>query len=57
MGAKWKVVGTDPSTSGEIVTVRAEQMSNVERLALESGMSEAALIENAGLFTPVLRVR
>src|SRR5271155_1596124 len=49
VGIKWKVVGDDTSTAGEVVTVTAEQMANAEKLALESGMSEDVLIENAGL--------
>jgi|SRR5271167_464396 len=49
VGAKWKVVGDDDSSSaGEVVSVSAEQMANAEKLALESGMSEDVLIENAG---------
>jgi hypothetical protein len=33
---------------GEVVSVTAEQMSAAEKLALETGMSEDVLIENAG---------
>ena len=44
-GARWKVVGDD---SGEVVTVTAEQMAAAEKIAVESGMSEDVLIENAG---------
>ena len=43
--AKWRVVGEEGS---EIIRVTAEQMTNAEKLALESGMSENVLIENAG---------
>lgn len=48
VGARWKVVGE--GNKGEIVSVTAEQMANAERLALESGMSEDVLIENAGQY-------
>lgn len=49
VGVKWRVVGDDVAVAGEVVTVTAEQMANAEKLALESGMSEDVLIENAGL--------
>ena len=47
VGVKWRVLGDDDGT-GEVVTVTAEQMTNAEKLALELGMSEDILIENAG---------
>ena len=47
VGVKWRVVGDDGST-GDVVTVTAEQMTNAEKLAVEGGMSEDVLIENAG---------
>jgi hypothetical protein len=34
--------------TGEVVAVSAEQMANAEKLALDSGISEDILIENAG---------
>jgi hypothetical protein len=34
---------------GDVVTVTAEQMAMAEKLALDAGMSEDILIENAGL--------
>lgn len=45
VGARWKVVGED---SGEVVSVSAEQMADAEKLAIDSGMNEDVLIENAG---------
>jgi hypothetical protein len=49
IGAKWKAVGDDASSSGgEVLSVSAEQMASAEKLALESGISEDVLIENAG---------
>ena len=48
VGAKWKVVGEENS-GGDVVSVSAEQMANAEKLALESGMTEDVLIENAGM--------
>lgn len=53
VGVKWRVVGED-ATAGEVVTVTAEQMATAEKLALESGMTEDVLIENAGLSSPLL---
>lgn len=44
VGLRWKVVGEE----GEVVSVTAEQMSAAEKLALETGMTEDVLIENAG---------
>lgn len=46
-GTNWKVVGEE-NASGDVVSVSAEQMANAEKLALESGMTEDVLIENAG---------
>lgn len=48
VGARWKVVGED---SGEVVSVSSEQMADAEKLALDSGMSEDVLIENAGFIS------
>jgi hypothetical protein len=45
-GVKWKLVG-DENTS-LITPITAEQMANAEKLALETGMLEDVLIENAG---------
>jgi len=45
LGARWKVVGSD---FGEIVTVTAEQMTNAEKAAIDAGLNEDVLIENAG---------
>jgi hypothetical protein len=45
VGAKWRVVGEEGS---EITRVSAEQMTRAENLALEGGMSEDVLVENAG---------
>lgn len=50
VGGKWRVVGEEGS---EIVRVAAEQMTNAEKLALEGGMSEDVLIENAGIISCV----
>src|ERR1700737_708780 len=46
VGERWKVVGEE---GGQIVSVTAEQMAAAEKLALEAGMSENVLIENAGI--------
>jgi len=46
-GVKWKVVGEDNSTP--VASITAEQMANAEKLALEVGMPEDVLIENAGM--------
>jgi hypothetical protein len=46
IGARWKVVGEE---TADVVAVSAEQMANAEKLALESGISEDILIENAGI--------
>ena len=48
VGAKWKVIGDENSSGGEVISVSAEQMANAEKLALEMGMNEDVLIENAG---------
>lgn len=45
---KWKVVDGENSEGGDVVSVTSEQMANAEKLALEAGMSEDVLIENAG---------
>jgi hypothetical protein len=46
VSARWRVVGEEGS---EIVKVTAEQMTNAEKLALEGGMNEDVLVENAGI--------
>src|SRR5579859_2247001 len=45
-GARWKVVGED---SGDVVMVSTEQMAAAEKAAIDSGMTEDILIENAGI--------
>jgi hypothetical protein len=45
VGIRWKVVGEE---NGECIAVSAEQMTNAEKLAMEIGMSEEVIIENAG---------
>jgi hypothetical protein len=45
VGGRWRVVGEEGS---EITRVSAEQMTRAENLALEGGMSEDVLVENAG---------
>jgi hypothetical protein len=47
IGVKWKVVGEDGGTY--VASLTAEQMANAEKLALEMGMNEDVLIENAGI--------
>lgn len=47
VGTRWKVVGED---MGDIISVTAEQMANAEKVAIDSGLSEDVLIENAGIF-------
>jgi len=46
VGTRWTVVGED---MGDIISVTAEQMANAEKVALDSGLSEDVLIENAGI--------
>jgi hypothetical protein len=52
VGTRWKVVGED---TADVVAVSAEQMANAEKLAIESGMSEDILIENAGIQTQLMK--
>lgn len=52
VSAKWRAVGDEGS---EIIKVTAEQMTNAEKLALEGGMSEDVLVENAGI-VPFCRI-
>jgi hypothetical protein len=43
---RWRVAGDDQNS--DVMTVTPEQMANAEKAAVEVGMSEAALVENAG---------
>lgn len=43
---RWRVAGDDQNS--DVMTVTPEQMANAEKAAVEAGMSEAALVENAG---------
>jgi enhancer of mRNA-decapping protein 3 len=43
---RWRVAGD--SSQSDIIPVSPEQMANAEKAALESGMGEDALVENAG---------
>jgi hypothetical protein len=52
VSARWRVAGEEGS---EIIKVTAEQMTNAEKLALEGGMSENVLVENAGIVSFVRR--
>jgi hypothetical protein len=44
-GTKWRPVSDE---TGEILSVTPEQMSRAETLAMEAGLTEEMLIENAG---------
>jgi len=46
ISSRWRVAGDD--TQSDVIPVTPEQMANAEKAALESGMSEDALVENAG---------
>jgi hypothetical protein len=46
-GVKWRVVGDDNSTL--VIPIKGEQMATAEKLALESGLPEDTIIENAGM--------
>jgi hypothetical protein len=48
--AKWKPVNEE---TGEIISVTTEQMTNAENLAIQSGLTEDVLIENAGTPAPL----
>jgi len=46
VGVTWRVVGEEPA---DVVSVTAEQMAKAEKLAVEGGISEDILVENAGM--------